>query len=161
MWFLGAGASANANVPTAYDLIWEFKRDIYCSRERVPVALLRDLNDPGVRVRLQEYFSNERDLPPNGSPDEYAAYFEAAYPSEPDRRQFLDPKMRGARASYGHLAIAALMVMDQLRLLWTTNFDTCIEDGHSHLTGSTAGLVTATPEAPRLAEQAMAEGRWP
>jgi hypothetical protein len=161
MWLLGAGASANANVPTAYDLIWEFKRDIYCSRERVPVALLRDLSDPGVRVRLQEYFASQRDLPPEGSPDEYAAHFEAAYPSEADRRQLLDPKMRGARASYGHLAIAALMVMEQLRIVWTTNFDTCVEDGHTYLTGSTAGLVTATPEAPDLAEQAMTEGRWP
>lgn len=161
MWLLGAGASANANVPTAYDLIWEFKRDIFCSRERQSIALLRDLTDPGVRQRLQDYFDHRRDLPAAEDVDEYAAFFEAAYPSEQDRRQFLDPKMRGARASYGHLALAALMVMDRVRLVWTTNFDTCIEDAHSYVTGSTAGLVTITPETSTLADEALREDRWP
>lgn len=26
MWLLGAGASASAGVPTAWDMIWEFKQ---------------------------------------------------------------------------------------------------------------------------------------
>ena len=26
MWFLGAGASAGAGIPTAWEMIWEFKR---------------------------------------------------------------------------------------------------------------------------------------
>jgi len=33
MWFLGAGASAGAGIPTAWDMIWEFKRLIYCTEQ--------------------------------------------------------------------------------------------------------------------------------
>jgi len=37
MWFLGAGASAAAGVPTAEEMVWDFKRSLYCSALRVPV----------------------------------------------------------------------------------------------------------------------------
>ena len=35
MWFLGAGASASAGIPTAGDMIWEFKQLLYVSQRRV------------------------------------------------------------------------------------------------------------------------------
>src|SRR5687767_13917976 len=56
MWFLGAGASANANVPTAGDMIWEFKASLYASREKVSLAELGDLGDSRTRAVLQRYF---------------------------------------------------------------------------------------------------------
>ena len=31
MWFLGAGASASAGLPTAMDMIWEFKQALFIS----------------------------------------------------------------------------------------------------------------------------------
>lgn len=33
MWFLGAGASRTAGMPTANDLIWNLKRRYYCVQE--------------------------------------------------------------------------------------------------------------------------------
>jgi hypothetical protein len=36
-WLLGAGASAAAGIPTAFDMIWDFKRTLFCAahwRER-------------------------------------------------------------------------------------------------------------------------------
>src|SRR5687768_9632914 len=35
MWFLGAGASAAAGIPTAGDMIWEFKQRLYIT-QRAP-----------------------------------------------------------------------------------------------------------------------------
>jgi len=35
MWLLGAGASAAAGIPMAWDMIWEFKQQLYVSQRRV------------------------------------------------------------------------------------------------------------------------------
>ena len=35
MWFLGAGASASAGIPTASDLIWELKQKLFVSQQQV------------------------------------------------------------------------------------------------------------------------------
>ena len=32
MWLLGAGASASAGIPTAWDMIWKFKQQLYVGR---------------------------------------------------------------------------------------------------------------------------------
>jgi hypothetical protein len=55
MWFLGAGSSVAAGLPTAWDLIWQFKKKIYCSEQRVPPGHVSDLGNTAVRVRIQPY----------------------------------------------------------------------------------------------------------
>ena len=42
-WFLGAGASASARLPTAGDLIWRFKRTLYCTSAKVDPRSCDDL----------------------------------------------------------------------------------------------------------------------
>jgi NAD-dependent protein deacetylases, SIR2 family len=46
MWLLGAGASAASGIPTAYDMIWDFKRRLYCAEQRVSLQSCDDLTDP-------------------------------------------------------------------------------------------------------------------
>jgi len=79
MWFLGAGASVSAGVPTAGQLIWQYKRFLYATLTSTPIAGI-DVADPVVRRRLQRYFDDEGGYPPAGSTDEYARFFEAGYP---------------------------------------------------------------------------------
>jgi hypothetical protein len=43
MWLLGAGASAAAGIPTAWDMIWEFKQQLYVSQRRVSPKQVADL----------------------------------------------------------------------------------------------------------------------
>ncbi len=43
MWFLGAGASAAAGIPTAADMIWEFKQRLHISQRRASPASVADL----------------------------------------------------------------------------------------------------------------------
>ena len=127
MWFLGAGASASAGLPTAIDMIWEFKQQLFVSQRRGSLQAVSDLSHPIVRARLQAHVDS-LGLPPSGAPDEYAALFEAVYPAESDRRKFLDAKLAGAKPSYGHMALAVLMLARMTRVVWTTNFDALIAD---------------------------------
>jgi hypothetical protein len=68
MWFLGAGASSAAGVPTAYHLIWEFKRTLFCAAQRVPLEAVADLADPAVQARLQQHFDTLGSFPPDSGP---------------------------------------------------------------------------------------------
>jgi hypothetical protein len=161
MWLLGAGASASAGIPTAADMIWEFKQLLYVSQRRVAPQSVSDLSNPAIRAQLQAHIDAAGTLPAAGSPDEYASLFEAVYPAESDRRAFLDAKLGGAKPSYGHLALAVLMRAQKLRLVWTTNFDPLVADGCAKIFGTTATLTSVALDAPDLARQVISEGRWP
>lgn len=161
MWLLGAGVSAAAGIPTAGDMIWEFKQRLFVSQRRMSPELVADLSAPGVRQRLQEHIDSLATLPSAGDPSEYSAMFETVFPSEADRRTYLDSKMSGAKPSYGHLALATLMRAQQARLLWTTNFDPLVADACAKVFDGTGALTTVALDAPALARQAISDGRWP
>jgi NAD-dependent SIR2 family protein deacetylase len=161
MWLLGAGASASAGIPTANDMVWEFKQLLFVSQRRVPPRAVADLSNPAIRAQLQAHIDASGRLPRSGAPDEYAALFEAVYPSETDRRAYLDSKMAGAKPSYGHLALATLMRAQLTRLIWTPNFDPLVADACAKIYDTTASLTTVTLDAPDLAAQVIADGRWP
>jgi hypothetical protein len=161
MWLLGAGASAGAGVPTAGDLVWDFKRRLYCSQERVPLSACTDLLDPVLRQRLQGFFDARTSYPARGDPQEYALYFEAAFPDERDRRKFIEEAVRGTRPSYGHLVLATLLKVGRAELIWTPNFDTLLEDATSVIYGTTAALTVADLDRGHVAAEAIAEARFP
>jgi NAD-dependent SIR2 family protein deacetylase len=161
MWFLGAGASAAASIPTADNLIWQFKRSIFCTQQRSSLRLFDDLSSENVRNRLNRYFAETGSFPSPGSPDEYAAYFEVAYPDANDRRAVLEEYVRGARPSYGHIALAALMKIRKVRIVWTVNFDRLIEDAAAKILGTTAALTVAALGNSAEIMRILNEGRWP
>jgi SIR2-like domain len=161
MWLLGAGASAAAGIPTAWDMIWEFKQQLYVSQRRVSPKLVADLANPAVRRELQAFVDGIGNLPSDGAPDEYAALFEAVYPSEADRRTYIAAKVNGAKPSYGHVALATLMRSDRARLVWTTNFDPLVADGCAKVYGGTGHLTTVVIESASIGREVIDEGRWP
>jgi NAD-dependent SIR2 family protein deacetylase len=161
MWFLGAGASAAAGIPTAFNMIWDFKRTLYCSAQRVPVSSCSDLGNPSLRAKLQQHFNTAGGFPPENSDEEYSHYFKTTYPDEQDRRRYIDRLVSNAAPSYGHLALAALMKLDRARLVWTTNFDRMVEDAAVEVLGGSSKLVIATLDSANLAMEAINEGRWP
>jgi hypothetical protein len=161
MWFVGAGASASAGIPTALDMVWEFKQLLFVSQRRVAPQTVADLSNPAIRAQVQAHIDAAGTLPAAGSPEEYAGLFEAVYPAESDRRAFLDAKLTGAKPSYGHLALAALMRAQLTRLVWTTNFDPLVADSCAKIFGTTGTLTSVALDAPDLAQQVIGEGRWP
>src|SRR5205807_4725474 len=154
-------ASASAGIPTAWDMVWEFKQLLYVSQRRVVLQSVADLSNPAIRAQLQAHIDAAGTLPAAGSPDEYADLFEAVYPAELDRRTFLDAKVIGAKPSYGHLALAVLMRAQRCRLVWSTNFDPLVADACAKIFGTTGTLTSVALDAPDLARQVIAEGRWP
>lgn len=51
MWLLGAGASASAGIPTAGDMVWAFKQQLFTSQRRVSPKAVADLSSPAIRTQ--------------------------------------------------------------------------------------------------------------
>lgn len=161
MWLLGAGASASAGIPTAWDMIWEFKQQLYASQRKVSPKSIADFSNPALQRMLQAHLDASKTFPPMGDPLEYAALFEAVYPSEADRRAYIDAKVRGAKPSYGHLALATFMRAQKAPLVWTTNFDPLVADACAKVYDGTGALTIVQPESADVAQQAITSSRWP
>jgi NAD-dependent SIR2 family protein deacetylase len=127
-WFFGAGTSVSAGLPTAWDLVWEFKRRIYCSEEGYQISLFSNLSDPAIRNQIQSYFNSKEEYPKENSIEEYSAYFEKAYPSARDRSDYLMQQLQGMQNSFGHKVIGVLMKNELIKLIFTTNFDKAFEN---------------------------------
>ena len=66
MWLLGAGASAAAGIPTAWDKIWDFKQKIYASQKHVSLKSGSDLGSPAIWAQLESYFHASGTYPAAG-----------------------------------------------------------------------------------------------
>jgi len=126
-WLFGAGSSVAAGMPSASDLVWEFKKRIYCSEEGVHLSVFNNLSDQVLRKQIQNYFESKVGYPQDNSIEEYSFYFESAFSSPADRRAFLDQQLSGIQNSYGHKVIGVLMKNKLLPLIFTTNFDKAFE----------------------------------
>jgi len=64
MWFLGAGASRAAGMPTASDIIWDLKRRYYCLQENQDLQA-HNVNNQAVRAKRATGFAGDRPRPGN------------------------------------------------------------------------------------------------
>jgi NAD-dependent SIR2 family protein deacetylase len=133
MWFLGAGTSVSAGLPTAMTLTWEFKRAIYCNDLGVPLTRFSDLNDKNFQSLIQSYFDSRTGNPRLWDNSEYSHYFQKYLPDERDRRTFLNDRLRGTKPAYGHYCLAGLIALRKIQIVWTTNFDRLVERAHSEV----------------------------
>ena len=56
-WFLGAGSSRTAGLPTATDIIWDLKRRHYCREENQDISR-QDIQNDAVRARIQSFMES-------------------------------------------------------------------------------------------------------
>lgn len=163
MWFLGAGASAGAGIPTAWDMIWEFKRLIYCTENRISLTRCENLSDERLRRRIQKFFDDQPpgQYPKEDHPSEYEVYFQKAYPNEADRRVYIDSAVTRGSESFGQLCLAGLLRCNRANVVWTTNFDHLLEDACAKVYGTTKALTHANLDNPQVAISAFGQGRWP
>jgi SIR2-like domain len=162
-WLLGAGASASGGIPTAGQLLDEFKAVLYASENNLDRNEVR-IGDPLVGERVRRFFDNAHGLPPIDSPDEYAAAFECAYPDPAVRRQWLDRWIAEGRPSFGHRVLAVLMASGLSRWVATTNFDDLVERGYEQLRARDdrlPGMTAAAIDSAGRASRALREDGWP
>lgn len=157
-WFLGAGTSQSAGLPTAWDVMWDLKRRHYCKEENQDIAA-NDVENAAVREKITAYMA-AHSFPPPGDPGEYSECFKLIFGDDYERQQaYLAATLDDKRISLtqGHRILAALMALNAARTVFTTNFDTVIEKAYAavagkdiaayHLEGTYAALAALNREA--------------
>lgn len=160
MWFLGAGTSRTAGMPTADDLIWDLKQKYYCSNENQSVQS-HDINNKSIRQKIQSYMDS-KSFPSLGSPEEYSFYFELLFGGKlEDQQSYLTDKLNSKFISpnVGHRILAGLLLCQKTKLVFTTNFDEVLENTFS-LVGQ-RNLNTFHLEGTHAALRALNNGGFP
>lgn len=157
MWFLGAGASRSARLPTASDIIWDLKKRHYCLHENQDSSLYeRNDHNSAIRRKIQDYMDS-KGYPKIGDPSEYSFYFNLVFGDDASAQQrYVQETLKSDSPNIGHRVLAALMGMRKVKVVFTTNFDDIIELAFAqvvgenlhtyHLEGSYAALESLNAE---------------
>lgn len=164
-WFLGAGASASAGIPTGYAMITDFKKRLFCQLSGTPLRDV-DADDPLWVARINSFLGTRSSLPPPNDPAEYAEAFNAVYPTPEARRSYIEDAIRKGSPSFGHRVLAALLTAKRIPCVFTTNFDNLLETAATmtdQLVAPTerAHLTVAAIDNAARAELCLQESRWP
>lgn len=157
MWFLGAGTSRSAGLPTATDIIWDLKHRYYCLHENQDYQK-HDINNHAIKNKIQSYMDSQG-FPHLWSPEEYSFYFDLTFGNDYEaQRKYLLEALANSKVSLniGHRVLAALIETKQAKVIYTTNFDDVVETAVStvsgkhlpvfHLEGSYAALSALNSE---------------
>ena len=139
--FLGGGASVSSGVPSAADLVWDFKRRVYASETNQQVERVGPIADPTVQQSLQKYFDAKEGFPGTGADNEYSYYFDRSYPQGRDRRLYINSLLDGKKPGYGYHCLATLLLRNKIRTVWTSNFDDLPERAFGALAEGRAASV--------------------
>ncbi|MBW9088152.1 SIR2 family protein [Rhizobium wenxiniae] len=127
-WFLGAGASRTAGLPTAGDIIWDMKRRYYIREENREVSP-QDVQNDAVRSTIQS-FMDSRGFPALWSDEEYSTYFWKIFGADHERqRRYLRGILSEEKVtlSIGNRVLGGLLTAGMCRAVFTTNFDSVVE----------------------------------
>lgn len=162
-WLLGAGASAAAGIPTGYAMITDFKKRIFCELSGAKLKEV-DADDPLWVARIDAFLASRSALPPPNDPTEYAAAFEAVYPTPHDRRNYIALAVEKGTPSYAHRVLAALITTRRVPCVFSTNFDSLVETATTVTDqlvapAERANLTVAGIDSAERATLALGEGR--
>src|SRR5216684_2455614 len=132
LWFLGAGSSRTAGMPTAVDIIWDLKRRYYCLHENQDLQA-HNVNNQAVRAKLQSYMDS-KGFPPASSAQEYAFYFSLTFRDDLAAQQrYIAEQLNPDKISLniGHRVLAALLDAGLSRVVFGTNFDEVLERAYA------------------------------
>jgi hypothetical protein len=159
-WFLGAGASASAGLPTATDILWDLKRQLYCRQENQEITR-QDMQSEPVRSRIQAYVES-KGFPALWADDEYSACFERLFGDDREReRRYLKAKLadENAKLTIGSRALGGMIAAGLCRAAFTTNFDGLVERAAAEVAGHS--LMAFHLEGSRAANQALINEEYP
>jgi len=126
-FLVGSGISVQSGIPTGGQLVWEFKREIFCRETRTHRDSFSDLSLQKNQVKLQAYFDSKGEYPKLYAPEEYSFYFKKCYPMASDRELFIQNLVKDKKPSLGHLCLGVLAQQKKVTDIWTTNFDDLID----------------------------------
>lgn len=159
-WFLGAGASRSAGLPSATDLLWDLKRHYYCREENQEITR-QDIQNDAVRDRIQS-FMESRGFPAEWADKEYETYFEKLFGDDKEKqRRYLVTQLAEdkVRLAAGHRVMGALISLGLGRVTFSTNFDTVVEKAVAAMGGKSLGAYHL--EGAHNAKQALNNEEYP
>lgn len=136
MWLLGAGASRSSGMPSATDIIWDLKRRYYCLKQNQSISS-NELSNEAIKNKIQNYLEAEGH-PKLWADDEYAHYFKLLFGDDLDiQRNYLAEMLSPNKISInsGYRILAALIAMSKVKIIFTTNFDSVLENAYSLVAG--------------------------
>lgn len=120
---LGAGASIESGIQSAYDCIWDWKRDIYISHNPAMANVYKNIKLDSIKNAIQQWLDIQNIYPKRDSDEEYTFYAEKAYKIPSDRSQYFRSIVDGKTPSLGYNLITFLYQKRMIKTVWTTNFD--------------------------------------
>lgn len=159
-WFVGAGASRTAGLPTATDVIWDMKKRYYSREENQDISR-QDIQNQAVRERIQSFMLS-RGFPAEGEEGEYAVYFEKIFGDDKERqRKYLKAALSEDKVTLavGNRVLGALLSSGLSRAAFTTNFDTVVERAVAEVSGTS--LAAYHLEGSHAAAQALNNEEYP
>ncbi len=141
VFLLGAGASISSGVKPADDCIWEWKKDIFVSKNPNLSNQYREYKSDAVKTSIQKWLDNEGCYPLLNDPDEYSKYALIAYPIDEVRKKYFENICRGKEPYIGYKLLCLLAEFGMIRSVFTTNFDGLIVKA-AHQMGLTPIEVT-------------------
>lgn len=122
-FLLGAGTSISSGIQSAYDCIWEWKKDIYLSKNINSAEFYKNYKNESVRKSIQNWLDNQGEFPLLDSSEEYSFYAEKAYPIAEDRRKYFLSLIENKEPYIGYKLLCLLAEYNIVKSVWTTNFD--------------------------------------
>ena len=120
---LGADASISSGIQSAYDCIWEWKKDIYLSKNINASDYYKNYKDDSVRKSIQKWLDSQGEYPELDSNKEYSFFVEKAYPISDDRRKYFLSLIENKEPYIGYKLLCLLAEHNIIKSVWTTNFD--------------------------------------
>lgn len=130
--FLGAGASVSSGIKSGSQLVWEFKKHLYCLKNEKSPNDWNELTEDK-RKTIQDYFDSLKSYPKAGSAGEYSFYFQQLYKDANDRNKFIQELVKDKFPEIGYKVLGSLILGEKFHNIWTTNFDDLIELGIKHV----------------------------
>jgi NAD-dependent SIR2 family protein deacetylase len=141
VFLLGAGASISSGIQSAGDCIWEWKKNIFITKNPSLSHQYREYKSETVQRSIQRWLDNEGAYPKEGSVDEYSFYALRAYPIDDTRRKYFENICRGREPHLGYKLLCLLAKYGMVKSVFTTNFDGLVEKA-AHQTGLTPIAVS-------------------
>ena len=135
-FLLGAGTSISSNVQSATDCIWEWKRNIFITKNPNLVKQYFSFKSDTVQRSLQKWLDTEGIYPAENSQEEYSYFANAAYPIDATRRKYFENICKGKEPFVGYKILCQLSKKGMIKSVFTTNFDGLVEKA-AHQTGVT------------------------
>ena len=122
---LGAGASIESGIKSAIDCIWDWKKEIFLSKNPGAISQYSNANIKSDTVRrpIQNWIDSQNCYPTENSNEEYSFFAEKAYPIDDDRRNYFQSIIKEHEPSIGYHLISMLAQENIFKSVWTTNFD--------------------------------------